>query len=157
MLAKTRLGLGLGLTLLSTQVLASSTSPNAALPYESWLLTLQQSFTGPVAMSVALLGMVAAGSSLIFLGGEMGRFIRTLIYLVMVMALLLGSNSLISNFFNGAVVISPEQLTETAPTYVDPQVQEELCSKQQSAPDYFERLRRTELKLCTHEQLQLIG
>lgn len=157
MLTKMKLSLSLSLLLLSTRVLASSTTPNAALPYESWLLTLQQSFTGPVAMSVGLLGIVAAGSSLIFLGGEMGRFIRTLIYLVMVMALLLGSNSLISNFFNGASVISPVKLTEPQRPYVDTLPELELKNSSVPTADYLDCLRHTESKLSAHERQQLLG
>ena len=84
-------------------VLASETS-TGVLPYESWLATLQKSLTGPVAFSISLIGIVSCGATLIFAGGEIGRFLRTLIYLVLVMTLLVGANSLMTRFFNGAVI-----------------------------------------------------
>lgn len=84
-------------------VQAAETTGNS-LPYESWLRSLQQSLTGPVAFSVALIGIVCCGATLIFAGGEIGRFMRALIYIVMVMTMLIGANSLMSKFFNGASI-----------------------------------------------------
>ena len=75
-----------------------------ALPYESWLRTLQQSLTGPVAFSVSLIGIVSCGATLILTGGEISKFMRSLIYIVLVMTLLVGANSLMTRFFNGAVI-----------------------------------------------------
>lgn len=94
------------------EALASSTG-DGVLPYESWLATLQKSLTGPVAFSISLIGIVSCGATLIFAGGEIGRFLRTLIYLVLVMTLLVGSNSLMTRFFNGAVI------SDEAAVYVD--------------------------------------
>ncbi len=85
------------------QVQASETTGNT-LPYEDWLRTLQQSLTGPVAFSVALIGIVCCGATLIFAGGEIGRFMRSLIYIIMVMTMLIGANSLMTRFFNGASI-----------------------------------------------------
>lgn len=96
----------------SPEALASSTG-DGVLPYESWLATLQKSLTGPVAFSISLIGIVSCGATLIFAGGEIGRFLRTLIYLVLVMTLLVGSNSLMTRFFNGAVI------DDEAAVYVD--------------------------------------
>lgn len=114
MKSSTALTLGL-LALLfavSPEALASSTG-DGVLPYESWLATLQKSLTGPVAFSISLIGIVSCGATLIFAGGEIGRFLRTLIYLVLVMTLLVGSNSLMTRFFNGAVI------SDEAAVYVD--------------------------------------
>lgn len=93
----------------SFEVIASETS-TGVLPYESWLSTLQKSLTGPVAFSVSLIGIVSCGATLIFAGGEIGRFLRSLIYLVLVMTLLVGSNSLMTRFFNGAVIAQNEEM-----------------------------------------------
>lgn len=76
----------------------------SALPYESWLKTIQKSMTGPVAYSVSLIGIVACGATLIFAGGEISRFMRSIIYLVMVMGLLIGANTMMTSLFNGAVI-----------------------------------------------------
>lgn len=83
--------------------LASNTGAGV-LPYESWLIRIQESLTGPVAFSVALIGIVTSGATLIFMGGEIGRFMRSLIYIVLVMTMLVGANSLMTQFFHGAVV-----------------------------------------------------
>lgn len=84
---------------------ADTASGSSVLPYETWLKTIQKSLTGPVAFSVSLIGIVSCGATLIFTGGEMGRFImRSIVYLVMVMTLLVGANTLMSSLFNGATV-----------------------------------------------------
>ena len=67
----------------------ASASAGGGLPYEAWLTKLQQSMTGPVAFSVSLIGIVGAGGVLIF-GGELNAFLRTLVFIVLVMALLVG-------------------------------------------------------------------
>lgn len=89
---------------LSPEAWASSTGSNASLPYESWLLNFQKSLTGPVAFSVALIGLVGSGITLIFVGGEINRFLRTMVYILMVMTLLIGANTVMTNFFNGATI-----------------------------------------------------
>lgn len=81
---------------------ADTASGSSVLPYETWLKTIQKSLTGPVAFSVSLIGIVSCGATLIFTGGEMGRFMRSIVYLVMVMTLLVGANTLMSSLFNGA-------------------------------------------------------
>lgn len=89
---------------------ADTASGSSVLPYETWLKTIQKSLTGPVAFSVSLIGIVSCGATLIFTGGEMGRFMRSIVYLVMVMTLLVGANTLMSSLFNGATV----ELADTA-------------------------------------------
>lgn len=89
---------------LSATAAYASDTQGGALPYESWLRTLQQSLTGPVAFSVSLIGIVSCGATLILAGGEINKFMRSLIYIVLVMTLLVGANSLMTRFFNGAVI-----------------------------------------------------
>lgn len=76
----------------------ASQGMGGSLPYESWLASLRNSITGPVAFSLSIIGIVMAGAALIF-GGEISGFFKTLIFLVLVMSLLVGSQSLLSNFF----------------------------------------------------------
>ncbi len=90
--------------LFTTSLVQASETGTGVLPYESWLSTLQKSLTGPVAFSVSLIGIVSCGATLIFAGGEIGRFMRSLIYLVLVMTMLVGANSLMLRFFNGASI-----------------------------------------------------
>ena len=92
------------LSLLPEAAWASSAGGTSVLPYEQWLSVLQKSLTGPVAFSVSLIGIVTCGATLILGGGEISHFMRTLIYIVLVMTLLVGANALMNNFFNGASI-----------------------------------------------------
>lgn len=74
------------------------------LPYESWLESLRNSVTGPVAFAVALIGIVVAGCVLIF-GGDMNGFWRSIVFLVLVMALIVGANNLMTGFFGKGAII----------------------------------------------------
>ncbi len=82
-----------------------------SLPYETWLRTIQKSLTGPVAFSVSIIGIVSCGATLIFTGGEINRFMRTLVFIVLVMTLLVGANSFMSQVFNGATVKGPASVS----------------------------------------------
>ena len=88
----------------------ASVGGGGQLPYESWLVNLRNSVTGPVAFTLSIVGIVVAGGILIF-GGELNAFFRTLIFIVLVMALLIGANNIMTNLFSGAVIpgeISPD-------------------------------------------------
>ena len=71
-----------------------------AMPWESPLMVIMDSLTGPVAMVFSIIGVAVAGAALIF-GGEMADFTRRVVMLVLVAALLLGAASLITNLFPG--------------------------------------------------------
>jgi type IV secretion system protein VirB2 len=83
---------------------AADTSSSAVLPYENWLKTIQKSLTGPVAFSISIIGIISCGVTLIFSGGEINRFMKSVIYLVFVMTLLVGAHSFMSSVFNGATI-----------------------------------------------------
>ena len=76
-----------------------------SLPYESWLTNLRNSVTGPVAFALAMIGIVVAGGVLIF-GGDLNGFFRTLIFVVLVMALLVGAQNMMSSFFGRGAEIA---------------------------------------------------
>ena len=76
-----------------------------SLPYESWLTNLSNSVTGPVAFALSLIGIVVAGGILIF-GGELNAFFRTLIFLVLVMALIIGAKNMMTTFFGQGATIA---------------------------------------------------
>ena len=92
----------LGLLLFANNTLAA-VGAGGALPYESWLVNLRNSVTGPVAFTLSIVGIVVAGGILIF-GGELNAFFRTLIFIVLMMALLVGANNIMTNLFQGAVI-----------------------------------------------------
>ncbi len=82
----------------------AGTSSGGSLPYESWLASLRDSVTGPVAFSLSIIGIVIAGGVLIF-GGDLNGFFRTLIFIVLVMAFLVGAQNMMTGFFGNAAVI----------------------------------------------------
>ena len=86
----------------------AATGAGAGLPYETWLNSLRTSVTGPVAFAVSIIGIVVAGGMLIF-GGELNHFFRSLIFLVLVMALTVGAQNMMGTFFGtGAVLVFQE-------------------------------------------------
>ena len=95
----------LAVFLLFPEVVHASTGTGGSLPYESWLAELRNSVTGPVAFSLSLIGIVIAGGVLIF-GGDLNGFFRTLIFIVLVMALLVGAQNMMSAFFGRGAVIA---------------------------------------------------
>ncbi len=94
-----------GFTLAFASHAHASAAAGGGLPYEAWLTKLQASLTGPVAFSVSLIGIVGAGGVLIF-GGELNAFLRTLVFIVLVMALLVGANTMMSGLFGTGAVVS---------------------------------------------------
>jgi type IV secretion system protein TrbC len=83
----------------------ASTGTGGSLPYEPWLTSLANSVTGPVAFTLSVVGIVVAGGVLIF-GGELNAFFRTMIFLVLVMALLVGAQNIMSGLFGRGAVIA---------------------------------------------------
>ena len=83
----------------------ASVGTGGSLPYESWLTSLTNSVTGPVAFALSIIGIVVAGGVLIF-GGDLNGFFRTLIFIVLVMALLVGAQNMMSTFFGQGAVIT---------------------------------------------------
>jgi hypothetical protein len=58
-----------------------------------------------VAFALSIIGIVVAGGILIF-GGELNGFFRTLIFIVLVMALLVGAQNMMSTFFGRGAEIA---------------------------------------------------
>ena len=100
----------------SAEHVFASAAAGGGLPYESWLSALRNSVTGPVAFSFSLIGIVVAGSILIF-GGDLNGFFRTLVFLVLVMALIIGANNMMSAFFGTGAVIST-YISQPLPVFV---------------------------------------
>lgn len=90
----------------------ASEGVGGTLPYESWLVNLRNSVTGPVAFSLSLIGIVVAGGVLV-MGGDLSGFFRTLIFIVLVLALLVGAQNMMSNFFGrGAEIAMLEDIRQ---------------------------------------------
>ena len=72
----------------------------------------------PVAFTLSIVGIVVAGGILIF-GGELNAFFRTLIFIVLVMALLIGAQNIMTNLFGGAVISSNGEVLQLTPESTD--------------------------------------
>lgn len=91
----------------------AATGATGGLPYEDWLTDLRNSVTGPVAFSLSIIGIVIAGGVLIF-GGDLNGFFRTLMFLVLVMAFLVGAQNMMANFFGrGAEIAALDDVVTT--------------------------------------------
>jgi type IV secretory pathway VirB2 component (pilin) len=83
---------------------AHAASAGGNLPWDGPLTTLRTDITGPVAFTISLLAMVAAGAALVF-GGEINEFVRRIIMLVLVASFIVGVTNLASALgISGAVV-----------------------------------------------------
>jgi type IV secretion system protein VirB2 len=91
--------------LLSSGLTFASEGGGGGLPYETWLTNLRNSVTGPVAFALAIIGIVVAGGVLIF-GGDLNSFFRTLIFIVLVMALIIGAQNILGTFFGRGAEIT---------------------------------------------------
>ena len=90
--------------LISPEVFAGP-GEGGKLPYESWLNNLRASATGPVAFAFGIIGIVVAGGILIF-GGDLNGFFRTMLVIVLVMALLVTANNIMSDLFGTSAEIA---------------------------------------------------
>ena len=111
----------LGAFLLTPHLALASEGTGGSLPYESWLTNLRNSVTGPVAFALSIIGIVIAGGVLIF-GGDLNAFFRTLVFIVLVMALLVGAQNMMGTLFGRGAEIAaagnpvvPGTMTATLP------------------------------------------
>ncbi|WNL46352.1 TrbC/VirB2 family protein [Dyella sp. BiH032] len=74
---------------------AATDQGEGALPFEEPMQKLNKSLSGPIAFGLSLIGIIAAGAVLIF-GGEMSGFLRTLVFLVLVIAIIVNAKGIIT-------------------------------------------------------------
>ena len=92
---------------LSFLLLLFITHPSFAASAGGGLTKIQKSITGPFAFSAAIIGLVAAGATLIF-GGELNGFMRTLIFFVLVLSFLVAAqNTMTAITGKGAEISKP--------------------------------------------------
>ena len=101
-------GLGLLLALcviiMPHEAYAAGTA-GGGLPYESALTRLRASITGPVAFTLSLIGIVGAAGVLIF-GGELTGFLRMMVFLVLLIAILVGAQNVLTTLFAAGAEIA---------------------------------------------------
>ena len=109
----------------SLALAAGTGGGGGALPWETPLQNVQQSLTGPVAKGIALVAIVGALGTLLFLHAEMNQFTRVIVFIVMGIGTLVGANAFLSGSgAQGAEVTStPKTFHESyapRPQYPDP-------------------------------------
>lgn len=81
----------------------ATASSSGALPWDGPIATIRADLAGPVAFGFALVGIFATGATLIW-GGEISEFTRRMMYLVLVICVLVFSNTLLTGaLFSGAL------------------------------------------------------
>lgn len=77
----------------------------AGLPWENPLRLVANSLTGPVALSIAIIALMAAGGILVF-GGELNEFARRSCVAVLAIAFLVAGSSFMTTLFGvtGALI-----------------------------------------------------
>ena len=85
-----------------------------SVPWEKGMTALQKSLTGPIATGLALVGIVAAGGMLLF-GGEISGFMKSIVYLVLVVSMIMCANKVLTlvgaNEASGSVITTNEIVT----------------------------------------------
>ena len=90
---KTHLALGLlVLTLLLTPDLAHAAGAGGIMPWDRNLMRISQSFTGPFAYAITIIGLVGACAMLLF-AQEIPYFMKAVAFIVLVGSLLMGANA----------------------------------------------------------------
>ena len=105
--------------------LAAGTGGAGGLPWETPLQNVQQSLTGPVAKGIALVAIVGALGTLLFLHAEMNQFTRVIVFVVMGIGTLVGANAFLSGSgAQGAEVTGTPKTSHESyaprPQYSDP-------------------------------------
>ena len=90
--------------MLPNEAYAAGTA-GGGLPYESALTRLRASITGPVAFTLSLIGIVGAAGVLIF-GGELTGFLRMMVFLVLLIAILVGAQNVLTSLFAAGAEIA---------------------------------------------------
>src|SRR6266404_8897948 len=97
---------------------ACGATGGGGLPWETPLQTLSNSVTGSVAYSCSLLGIVGCGGVLIFAGGMVNEFLRAVLFVVLVLAIVIASKNMLTGlgFTAGAEITHVERGTHGAPS-----------------------------------------
>lgn len=98
--------------------LAFASEAATGLEWETPFIAFYRSITGPIAFGISLLGMVVCGAILIW-GGEINEFVRRMVMLIMVVAVIMFASNILRRLFaGGAATIGPAISTpaERSPT-----------------------------------------
>jgi len=93
------------LTFMAMPSMAHAAGAGGIMPWDQNLMRVSQSFTGPFAYAMTILGLVAAAVMLFFAHHDGGGFIKAVAFVVLVGSFLMGANAFASTMgWTGAVI-----------------------------------------------------
>jgi len=84
---------------------AAMASTTSSMPWASSLQSLEADLSGPTAGVLCIIAVVGAGSMLIFGNAEFSGFVKTLFYIVIVIALILGAHAFVNTFSGSGALV----------------------------------------------------
>lgn len=94
-----------GVIALLSPTLAFATTGGAGIPELSTSLgKLRDTFTGPIAGAISLIGIVTTGAMLVF-GGELNEFSRRGVFMVLVISIIVGASTLLTGVFGASASV----------------------------------------------------
>lgn len=78
------------------------------MPWDSMFTKLRKSVKGPIAITIALLGIIGSGAALIWGGGEMGPILKGLIGLVALVAMIVLADKLLTALTGESAILEAD-------------------------------------------------
>lgn len=78
------------------------------MPWDSMFTKLRKSVKGPIAITIALLGIIGSGAALIWQGGEMGLILKGLIGLVALVAMIVLADKLLTALTGESAILEAD-------------------------------------------------
>lgn len=78
------------------------------MPWDSMFTKLRKSVKGPIAITIALLGIIGSGAALIWQGGEMGPILKGLIGLVALVAMIVLADELLTALTGESAILEAD-------------------------------------------------
>jgi type IV secretion system protein TrbC len=76
------------------EIAYAAADPDKTLPYEEGIGIFARSMTGTIPFVISLVGIIACGAMLIF-GGEISAFMRTMVFIILVVAVIVQATSVV--------------------------------------------------------------
>lgn len=76
----------------------------AGLPWEDAISKIKTSISGPVALAVSIIAIVASGTALIF-GGDMQGFMRNAAYLALVLGVIVAAQNVLDKLYSSSACV----------------------------------------------------
>ena len=108
---------------LSAHPAFAAATAGGGLPFDDWFTTIRSSITGPFAFTASIVGLVGAGATLIF-GGDMNGFLRTLIFIVLVLCFIVAAqNTLAAITGQGAEITAAHDMAAKSADWITSKVE----------------------------------